>query len=135
MVLTFDDGYTSVFTTAFPIMQQYGIKGTIYLNSAYVGDAGRLTLAQLHQLYDAGWTIANHTPDHTDLISLTSIAAIKDVIQQGIDWLLANGFTRGAYDFALPFGSYNDMVLEALKECGVQTDSTVYVRNDQYTGR
>ena len=128
MVLTFDDGYTSVFTTAFPIMQQYGIKGTIYLNSAYVGDAGRLTLDQLHQLYDAGWTIANHTPDHTDLTSLTSVAAIKDVIQQGIDWLLANGFTRGAYDFALPFGSYNDMVLEALKECGVQTDRTVMLR-------
>ena len=128
MVLSFDDGYTSVFTTAFPIMQQYGIKGTVYLNSAYVGDPGRLTLDQLHQLYDAGWTIANHTPEHTDLTTLTSVAAIKAVIQQGIDWLLANGFTRGAYDFALPFGSYNNMVLEALKECGVQTDRTVMLR-------
>ena len=128
MVLSFDDGYTSVFTTAFPIMHQYGIKGTVYLNSAYVGDPGRLTLDQLHQLYDAGWTIANHTPEHTDLTTLTSVAAIKAVIQQGIDWLLANGFTRGAYDFALPFGSYNNMVLEALKECGIQTDRTVMLR-------
>ena len=42
MVLSFDDGYTSVFTTAFPIMQQYGIKGTVYLNSAYVGDAWKI---------------------------------------------------------------------------------------------
>ena len=128
MVLSFDDGYTSVFTTAFPIMQQYGIKGTVYLNSAYVGDDGRLTLDQLHQLYDAGWTIANHTPEHTDLTTLTSVTAIKAVIQQGINWLLANGFTRGAYDFALPFGSYNNMVLEALKECGIQTDRTVMLR-------
>ena len=40
MVLSFDDGYTSVFTTAFPIMQQYGMKGTVYLNTAYVGDDG-----------------------------------------------------------------------------------------------
>ena len=50
------------------------------------------------------------------------------MIQQGINWLLANGFTRGAYDFALPFGAYNDMVLEAMKECGVQTDRTVLLR-------
>ena len=40
MVLTFDDGYRSVFNTAFPIMQKYGIKGTIYLNEGYVGMTG-----------------------------------------------------------------------------------------------
>ena len=71
MVLTFDDGYTSVFTTAFPIMQQYGMVGTVYMNMGYVGDDGYLTLDQLHQLYDAGWTIGDHTPVHTNL-SVTS---------------------------------------------------------------
>ncbi len=63
-----------------------------------------------------------------NLTTLTSVSDIKAVIQQGINWLLANGFTRGAYDFALPFGAYNDMVLEAMKECGVQTDRTVLLR-------
>lgn len=139
MVLTFDDGYTSVYTNAFPIMQKYGIKGTIYLNTAYVGQAGRLTLAQLHILYNAGWTIANHTPLHTDLItgSLTdpeldlndttilTVDQDKQIIQGGINWLLANGFTRGAYDFALPWGQYDANVLEALKECGIHTDRTI----------
>jgi len=129
MVLTFDDGYTSVFNTAFPIMQKYGIKGTIYLNEGFVGLPGYLTLAQLHTLYNAGWTIANHTPVHTDLTSLTSVAAIKATIQGGINWLIANGFTRGAYDLALPWGWYNDMVLEAMKECNIQTARTVMLRN------
>ena len=69
MVLTFDDGYTSVYTTAFPIMQQYGIKGTVYINTALVGTPGRLNLQQLQTLYNAGWTIANHTPNHTNLIT------------------------------------------------------------------
>ena len=130
MVLTFDDGYTSVFTTAFPIMQKYGIVGTVYMNMGYVGDDGYLTLDQLHQLYDAGWTIADHTPVHTDLSSLPTVADVVAIIQQGTDWLLANGFTRGAYDFALPFGYYNNNVLEALKECGIQTDRIVMIRTE-----
>ncbi|MGB9201609.1 Ig-like domain-containing protein, partial [Methanobacterium sp.] len=130
MVLTFDDGYTSVFTTAFPIMQQYGMVGTVYMNMGYVGDDGYLTLDQLHQLYDAGWTIGDHTPVHTDLSSLPTVAAIVAIIQQGTDWLLDNGFIRGAYDFALPFGYYNNMVLEALQECGIQTDRIVMIRTE-----
>ena len=75
-----------------------------------------------------------HTSTH-NLSSLPSVAAIVAIIQQGKDWFLANGFTRGAYDFALPFGSYNNMVLEALKECGVQTDRTVMLRITSYTLR
>ena len=52
---------------------------------------------------------------------------LKQLVKPGIDWLLANGFTRGAYDFALPFGIYNDNVLEALKELGIRTDRTVMI--------
>ena len=129
MVLTFDDGYSNIFNNAFPIMQKYGIKGTIYLNEGFVGLPGYLTLSQLHTLYNAGWTIANHTPVHTDLTSLTSVAAIKATVQGGINWLLANGFTRGAYNLAYPWGWYNSMVLEALKECNIQTARTVMLRN------
>ena len=130
MCLDFDDGYTSVFTTAFPIMQKYGMVGTVYMNMGLIGQTGYLTLDQLHQLYNAGWTIADHTPLHTDLSSLPTVAAVVAIIQQGTDWLLANGFTRGAYDFALPWGYYNDMVLEALKECGIQTDRIVMMRTE-----
>ena len=129
MIITFDDGYANIFNTAFPIMQKYGIKGTIYLNEGFVGLPGYLTLAQLHTLYNAGWTIANHTPVHTDLTSLTSVAEIKATVQGGINWLLANGFTRGAYNLAYPWGIYNSMVLEALKECNIQTARTVMLRN------
>ena len=57
------------------------------------------------------------------------MAAIKSTIQGGINWLLANGFTRGAYNIAFPWGRYNDMVLEAMKECNIQTARTVMLRN------
>jgi peptidoglycan/xylan/chitin deacetylase (PgdA/CDA1 family)/methionine-rich copper-binding protein CopC len=140
MIITFDDGYESIFTNALPIMQQYGIKGTIYVNTAYVGQPGRLTLAQLHILHDQyGWTIANHTPLHTNLITgsitgleptgvILSVNEIKAIVKEGMDWLVANGFGDGADHFALPWGQYNDNVLQALKELGVKTDRTVMLR-------
>ncbi len=107
----------SVYTTAFPIMQQYGIVGTIYLNENLVGTAGRLTLAELHTLHDAGWIIANHTPDHTDLItgsttgitpnpdgSILTVDQIKTIVKAGMDWLTANGFGDGAESFRTTMG-------------------------------
>ena len=57
------------------------------------------------------------------------MATIKATVQGGINWLLANGFTRGAYNIAYPWGWYNSMVLEALKECNIQTARTVMLRN------
>ena len=128
VVLTFDDGYESVFDTAFPIMQQYGIKGTVYVNMGLIGNQGMMTLQQLHTLYDAGWTIASHTPNHTDLTTLTNISDVKTILQVGIDWLKNNGFDRGAYHFALPWGKYNDMILQAMREVGIKTDRTVLLR-------
>ena len=128
VVLTFDDGYESVFDTAFPIMEQCGIKGTVYVNMGLIGNEGMMTLQQLHTLYDAGWTIASHTPNHTDLTTLTNIEDVKSILQTGIDWLKNNGFDRGADHFALPWGKYNDMVLQAMREVGIKTDRTVLLR-------
>ncbi len=72
VVITFDDGLESTYTIAFPIMQQYGIKGTVYVVPSLVGTSGYMTLDQLTELHNAGWTIASHTWDHQDLTTLTS---------------------------------------------------------------
>ena len=128
VVLTFDDGYESVINTAYPIMEQYGIKGTVYVNMGLIGSPGMLTLSDLHFLYDHGWTIASHTPSHTDLSTITDINQVKSILQSGIDWLNNNGFTRGAYHLSLPWGKYNDMILQAMREVDIKTDRTVLLR-------
>ncbi len=53
-------------------MEQYGIKGTVYIVPEWIGSPGYLTLAQLTALHNAGWTIANHSWDHPALPSLTT---------------------------------------------------------------
>ena len=95
-VITFDDGFESTYTIAFPIMQQYGIKGTVYVVPAWIGAPGYLTLAELTELHNAGWTIASHTWDHQYLTTLTT-QQVTDELQSTIDWLNDNGFADGAY--------------------------------------
>jgi Predicted xylanase/chitin deacetylase len=37
-VITFDDGYKNVYTDAFPILERYGFKGTVFLIADYCGE-------------------------------------------------------------------------------------------------
>ncbi len=124
VVITFDDGFESTYTVAFPIMQQYGIKGTVYVTPAWIGSPGYLTVTQLTALQNAGWTIANHSWDHPPLPSLTT-TQITNEIQTTIDWLNSNGFADGAYHLAYPFGQYNNNVLQVASNLGIKTARTV----------
>lgn len=125
IVLTFDDGFESVYTYAYPIMKQYGIKGTVFINTDYINCPDYMTLDQLRELHDAGWTIANHENQHLSLLSLSRPDQIYQ-IQTAINWLNDNGFGDGAYYFASVGGDYNDEVLDVLRELGIRTHRTTY---------
>ena len=124
IVITFDDGFESAYTIAYPIMQQYGIKGTVYVNPAWVGAPGYLTLEELTILHNAGWTIASHTWDHPFLPELSG-EEVTTELQTAINWLNNNGFQDGAYHLAYPYGGYNDTVLEVCSQLGIKTARTV----------
>ena len=57
--LSFSDGYASCYSIAAPIMATYGIKGTAYPISDWIGNTGKMTAANLQALYAAGWDIGN----------------------------------------------------------------------------
>ncbi len=124
IVWTFDDGRESIYTYAYPIMKQYGIKGTLYINTGNIGQPGYLTLEELQELHNAGWIIANHADKHVNLATL-STENVTYEIQTAINWLNNNGFQDGAYYFASPYGSYNDVVLGVLRKLGILTHRTV----------
>ena len=123
-VITFDDGFESTYTIAFPLMQQYGIKGTVYVVPDWLGAPGYLTLAELTEMHNAGWTIASHTMDHQDLITLTT-QQVTDELQSTINWLNDNGFSDGANYLAYPYGGYNDTVVQIAGSLGIKTARTV----------
>lgn len=67
VVITFDDGWRSVYTEAFPVMQRYGFTGVAYLVTDTLGASKILDTEQLAEMIAAGWEIGSHTRTHLAL--------------------------------------------------------------------
>ncbi|HLO15308.1 MAG TPA: polysaccharide deacetylase family protein [Anaerolineales bacterium] len=67
ILLTFDDGSETTYSTALPIMQRYGFTGTSYIVYNYVGIPNYMNADQIRALYAAGWEIGSHGLSHIDL--------------------------------------------------------------------
>jgi peptidoglycan/xylan/chitin deacetylase (PgdA/CDA1 family) len=79
-VLTFDDGFQSVYTDAFPALEQHGMSATVFLTvgARPTGDRlpafeGRtmLSWAEIREMHHAGHEFGAHTLTHPDLTRLT----------------------------------------------------------------
>ncbi|MDH7483672.1 MAG: polysaccharide deacetylase family protein [Spirochaetales bacterium] len=81
-VIMFDDGYISMYTRAFPLLKQYGMKATFAIITSFVGlptnipdgEPGRLTWTQIKTMarYHSAtgerlFYFASHTVDHRSL--------------------------------------------------------------------
>jgi peptidoglycan/xylan/chitin deacetylase (PgdA/CDA1 family) len=120
ILITFDDGLSSLYTAAYPIMEAVGLKGVSYVNSSTIGNAGNMSLAQLHELYADGWDIGNHGDKHIDYLTKTEAEILADIVD-GQNYLLANGFIKSAKHFAIPNGAYDADVAAAIASSGVTT--------------
>ena len=124
VLIVFDDGNIAQYNIAFKYMQSKGIVGTAYINGYNIGQSGVVTLANLLEMYTAGWIIANHAYVHQNFLPLTD-DEIRYQISQQINFLVSNGFTNGAYHLAYPGGYSDEDVYDIMNELGIKTGRTV----------
>lgn len=121
VLFTFDDGYASAYTEGLSYMHSKGLKGTFYLVPELIGRANYMTPEQINDAHDKGWALGNHTYDHTNLTSLTTLEDVKEKLQQCTDWLDGQGYTRASKHVAYPYTDYNHLVLTAMNDLGMET--------------
>lgn len=63
----FDDAEESVYTNAFPIMEEYGLSGTVYVITNRIGGEGYMTRDMLIDIAESGWELGAHTHTHPKL--------------------------------------------------------------------
>lgn len=95
VVLCFDDAKDGVYDYAFRRIEAYGSNACVGVISGSIGNNNFMTLAELQELYDAGWDLTNHTFDGSSFAGLTKAQALEQ-IQDGKQYLLNNGFYRGS---------------------------------------
>jgi peptidoglycan/xylan/chitin deacetylase (PgdA/CDA1 family) len=123
IALTFDDGFQSVYTHAWPVLREFRVPATIFLATAYLGstapfpfdtwglkhrdalpaDAYRpLSIEQCREMADGGLIeLGAHTHTHRDLRGRPD--AFREDVQISVD-VLRSTFGASEVMFAFPFG-------------------------------
>ena len=110
IVISFDDGSASVYSQAFPIMQEFGFTGVNYIIANYVGTVGYMNVEQLQELAAAGWETGSHSMTHADLTK--SIRAEWEMENSRI--VLEKMLGVPIETFAYPFGKANSDLYDLL---------------------
>jgi peptidoglycan/xylan/chitin deacetylase (PgdA/CDA1 family) len=131
IVLTFDDGWRGVYTEAFPLLQKYDLRATIFLITSHYGEKdGYLTKDQIQEMIDSGFVeIGNHTVHHPMLGFLNQNDIMKEIKDANAS--LKQDFGIHSTTFSYPGGSYNKLVLEVLEKLGYKTAVTVNAGQEQ----
>lgn len=126
VIITFDDGWLSVYNKAYPIMQANNQKGVdfVIIDPILGGWSDFTQRSQLNTLYGAGWDISSHTYSHIALTTANN-TTLNYELAASRDWLNANGYPRGAMFLAYPYGDYNSNVITALKTNGYVAARTI----------
>jgi peptidoglycan/xylan/chitin deacetylase (PgdA/CDA1 family) len=114
-VLTFDDGYRSVYDEAFPVLREAGMTATVFLTVGRRGDAGErlpalegramLAWSEIREMQRAGFAIGAHTRTHRDLTRLA--ASEIDDEMRGSKQAIEDRLGTAVSCFAYPFGRHD----------------------------
>jgi len=135
IVITLDDGYRDLYTTAFPILQAHGFTAVAYIVTGFVDRAEYVTRAQVIEMDHAGIEIASHTVNHADLSRASFGSTISEVVESK-RWL-EKLVGHPVVDFAYPSGKFTQMTVNAVRQAGYDTGvttrvSTTHTRLDRY---
>jgi peptidoglycan/xylan/chitin deacetylase (PgdA/CDA1 family) len=118
VIITFDDGSDTTYTTALPIMQRYGFTGIAYIVYHYVGLTHYMTADQIRALHAAGWEIGSHSLSHKNLPTRPDRQEDEIVGSRRQLEALLNVPVRS---FAYPFGAYDESSLGYARFAGYIT--------------
>lgn len=135
VVLTFDDGYKDLYTTAYPILRQHGFKGVAYIVSGFLGAPNNVDYDQVKEMDVNGIQIGSHTISHVDLTK-TSDDELQHQVRDPkatLEQLLGHPIL----DFCYPAGRYDNRVEAAVAAAGYDTATTtnpgtVHSLSDRY---
>ncbi|KRE72971.1 polysaccharide deacetylase family protein [Paenibacillus sp. Soil750] len=147
VVITFDDGYESFYTHAYPELLNFGFHATkfIVVDSIDHPKAPRLTWDQMREMKQNGMSFYSHTYDHHDKVKAGSGNTLMPMLTNPIylenekrietddeyrkrikqDLLKAENRIEEELGpqyrlLAFPFGAYNETVIGVGKEVGIE---------------
>lgn len=111
VLFTFDDGLVSQYETAYELMDEYEFPGLVCPITSFVGTEGFVSLEQLEEMRDAGWDVSSH-PQAADPVPEYPPGRQEEMIRENKEWLVENGFERGARHIVWPYSAVDATSLD-----------------------
>jgi peptidoglycan/xylan/chitin deacetylase (PgdA/CDA1 family) len=133
IILTFDDGYSDFYSNAWPIIQKYNFKVTLFVMSRFGQNGACVTNIYIPGLYMTAdqvtelshsplITIGAHTQDHCYLKKKSEVIQRQEIL--GSKSELEQAIGRKVIHFAYPYGSFDEISQKLVKEAGFETASS-----------
>lgn len=121
ILLTFDDGYSDLYTNAFPILREFNMKATAYIVTGFVGQPNYVTWEQVLEMDQSGLvTIGSHTISHADLTKTPKLTLELTESRR----ILEEKVGHSVLSFCYPAGRLNDAVIAGVRDAGYTTAVT-----------
>ena len=134
VVVTFDDGFRDFYTTAFPILDRFGFKATVFLTSGLIGKTflnGRecLNEQEILELVARGIEFGSHTVNHPQLKRLSSEEIVHELAgsKASIEDIVGLKVSLFSYPYSFPeedvefTRKLGDLLIEQGYSAGVTT--------------
>jgi len=127
-VITFDDGYSSVYEHAIPEICRRGITATVFVVAGAIGGVNDwdckvgdrqeriMSAQQIREISDIGFEIGSHTVTHPHLTSLDEQSLKRELIDS--KRRLEDIIGKEVRGFSYPYGDYDERVLAATVAAG-----------------
>jgi len=120
--LTFDDGWLGNYLYVYPILREYGFKGTFFVATELISKPFYMTWDHLKEMAVNGMSIQSHTVNHRPLGGmeekeiLFQLSESKNTIEERLGTKVNH--------LSLPHGSKEDRIWPVAKEIGYQSVCT-----------
>ena len=115
-MITFDDGYQDNYVNAFPVMKEFGFKGTIFCVANEIGQKGYLRKEEIKEMAKAGFEFGSHTLSHRDLPNLRRQDKVREI--NSSKSFLSNELQLNINFFCYPRGLYDRDSVTLVQEAG-----------------
>lgn len=129
VLISFDDGYKTVYKYAFPIMKKFGFVGVACIYPKFIGGGSAMTWNQIKELAANGWSIECHSFSHANLAKhygnpdLYRKFLHKEIVESRNIIKKHTGILPKL--MVWPYGVYTDTALNVTKEEGYSGALTV----------
>lgn len=117
MTIYLDDAFTSHHTIALPALTERGMRAAVAVETNKIsGTTGYATIAQIDDMYAAGWDVNDHLKGGQLASGSGMYAGAVADMRESQQILYTNGWTRGYRHLVYPGGSRNDAVEDEVRK-------------------